>query len=238
MFYYFDPTFIILIPAMILAFIAQGLVQSRFKTYMRIDSGTGLTGAQAARRMLDMNGLTNVGINQIPGTLSDYYNPSDRTINLSADVLNGRSVSAVAVACHEAGHALQHAKGYVPLKIRDAIVPITNIASSISWVLIMVGLGLAFSYGGESGSNIGLTIMDIGILAFCVVLFFHLITLPVEFNASGRALQQIQMLGLVSPENQPGCRKVLSAAAMTYVAALATALANLLRLLVIRNSRD
>lgn len=236
-FYLFDPTMLLLIPAMILAFVAQGMVNSAFRRYLQVPSGTGLTGGEAVRRMLDQNGLSNVQINAIGGTLSDHYDPRNRTINLSSDVLNGRSVSSVAVACHEAGHAIQHSKGYAPLRIRDAIVPVVNFASSLSWILIMIGIMLMF-VGSYQYSSIGGTIMDIGIIAFCAVVFFHLITLPVEFDASRRALKNIQAMGLVSDENYVGCKKVLKAAAMTYVAALAVALANLLRLIVIRNSRD
>jgi Zn-dependent membrane protease YugP len=236
-FYFFDPTMLLLIPAMIIAFVAQGMVTSAFNKYLEVPSGTGLSGGEAVRRMLDQNGLSDVQINIIGGKLSDYYDPRNHTVNLSADVVNGRSVSSVAVACHEAGHAIQHARGYTALKVRDAIVPVVNFASSLSWILIMVGLMLLF-VGSYQYSSLGTTIMDIGIIAFCVVVFFHLITLPVEFNASRRALDNIQTMGLVSEENFAGCKKVLRAAAMTYVAALAVALANLLRLIVIRNSRD
>ena len=231
--YGMDPTVIILIPAIILGFLAQARVKSAFNQYSDVPNQMGLTGAQAARRILDSNGLTDVQIVPIAGSLTDNYNPADRTLNLSQTVCNVRSVSAVSVACHEAGHALQHANGYAPLNIRNSIVPVVNIASRSSWFLILIGLVLLASSG--SAGAIGTLLFDIGVIAFVAVLAFHLITLPVEFNASSRALKQMEALSLVAPEDLKGARKVLSAAALTYVAAAAMALANLLRILALRN---
>ncbi len=228
---YWDPTIIILIPAMVFAFICQGRVQSAFRRYSRVRNRNGLTGAQAARRVLDRNGLGDVRIVPISGNLTDNYNPANRTLNLSESVYNVPSVSAVSVACHEAGHAIQHARGYVPLTVRNSIVPVVNFASSSSWILIMVGLVLMFSSGPSS--SIGTLIFNIGVIAFVIVLLFHLITLPVEFNASRRALAQMEKLALVEPEDMKGSRRVLRAAAMTYVAAVAVAAANLLRILAL-----
>lgn len=229
----FDPTLLLLIPAMIFALAAQGMVKSAFSRYSRVRNHSGLTGAQAARRVLDNNGLSDVEIVPISGSLTDNYDPRGRVLNLSTDVYNVDSVSAVSVACHEAGHAIQHARGYVPLKIRNSIVPVVNFASSISWILIIVGLFLLFQQSVPT-NQMGDLIFDIGVMAFVAVVVFHLITLPVEFNASRRAIDQMEALALVAPEDLRGSRKVLRAAAMTYVAALAMAVANLLRVLAIR----
>ena len=230
--YGMDPTFIILIPVMIFAFVAQAGVKNAFSKYSQVRNKTGLTGAQAARQMLDAGGLTDVQI--IPGNLTDHYDPTKRTLNLSETVCNVNSVSAVSVACHEAGHALQHAEGYTPLTVRNTIVPVVNFASSLSWILIMIGLGLLFGQSSSS-SGIGTLVFDLGCLFFICVVAFHLITLPVEFNASSRALTRMQELSLVSSEDVPGAKKVLRAAAMTYVAAAATSIANLIRILLIRS---
>jgi Predicted Zn-dependent protease len=235
MFYYgygLDPTIIILIPAIIFVMVAQGMVKSAFSRYSRVRNRNGITGQQAARRVLDNNGLSDVAIVPISGSLTDNYDPGSRTLHLSADVYQTDSVSAVSVACHEAGHAIQHATGYAPLKIRNGIVPVVNFASSMSWILIIIGIFLLFS---GSYSAVGNTVFDIGVVAFIIVILFHLITLPVEMNASHRAIQQIETLSLVAPEDMVGARKVLRAAAMTYVAALALAVANLLRILAIRD---
>ena len=232
MYYGIDPTIIILIPAIIFSFIAQGSVKSTFRKYSQVRNSRNLTGAAAARYVLDRNGLTDVPIMPIAGSLTDHYDPTNRTLNLSEDVFDETTVSAVSVACHEAGHAMQHAEGYAPLKIRNSIVPAVNFASSISWILIMIGLGLIFS---SAQSSMGNLIFNIGVLAFVLVLLFHVITLPVEFNASSRALKQMESCGVLGESDMAGARKVLRAAAMTYVAATAVAAANLLRILMIRN---
>lgn len=232
MYYGIDPTIILLIPAMIFSFIAQGSVTSTFKKYSQVRNTRNMTGAAAARYVLDRNGLSDVPIVPISGSLTDHYDPIKRTLNLSEDVYDKPSVSAVSVACHEAGHAIQHAEGYAPLRIRNSIVPVVNFASSISWILIMIGLGLIFS---SAQSTMGNMIFNIGVLAFVLVLLFHVITLPVEFNASSRALDQMESCGVLGESDMTGARKVLRAAAMTYVAATAVAAANLLRILLIRN---
>jgi len=235
MFFYpyglFDPTFLILIPAMILVTIAQVQVSSNFNRYSQVKSGTGLTGAEAARRMLDMNGLRDVEIKPVKGSLTDHYDPRTRTVNLSESVYGVDSVSAVGVACHECGHALQHAHNYFPLMLRGAIVPVANIASSFSWILVIAGILMVSM--SESGSTLGNTILELGIMAFVVVVIFHLVTLPVELNASYRAVKQISNNGFVAPENEGGVKKVLSAAALTYLGALVMAIANLLRIMLI-----
>ncbi|MGN0658603.1 MAG: zinc metallopeptidase [Emergencia sp.] len=235
--FYYDTSIIILIPAMIFTLLAQASVKRNFSRYSRIRNRKGLTGAQAARRMLDHNGLTDVQIVQIPGSLSDHYDPRNRTMSLSQDVYSVSSVAAVSVACHEAGHAVQHAGGYAPLKIRNGIVPLVNLVSNLSWPMILIGIVLLA--GGSYEMNFfGNLLFNIGTLAFVAVIVFHLITLPVEFNASRRAIDQMEELGLVAGEDIRGSRKVLRAAAMTYVAALAMAVANLLRILAIRGRND
>ena len=234
---YLDSTIIILIPAIIFAMVASAGVKSTFSKYSYIRNSRNMTGAEAAQRMLRANGLTNVGINHIPGNLTDNFDPRTNTLNLSDSVYDRTTICAVAVACHEAGHALQHAYGYKAITARNAIVPAANFASHSSWFLIIIGLFL----GAQGAGNmwyIGDTIFNIGVFAFVLVLAFHLITLPVEFNASSRALANIQELGLVDENEYQGAKKVLRAAAMTYVAATAVAAANLIRVLAIRGRRN
>lgn len=220
---------IILFAAMIFAVAAQGKVQSNFKRYSRIENSRGITGAQAARKVLDANGLYDVQIEQISGSLTDHYDPRSRVLRLSQTVYGVDSIAAVSVACHEAGHAIQHATAYAPLKIRNSIVPVVNIASSLSWILIIAGIGLLYTnyYMGDM-------LFNIGVIFFASVIVFHGLTLPVEYDASGRAMEQMEALGIVDEEEYVGAKKVLNAAALTYVAALATAVANLLRILALR----
>ena len=230
---YYDSTILLLIPAIIFAMIASAGVKSTFSKYSYIRNSRNMTGAEAAQRMLRANGLTNVGINHIPGNLTDNFDPRSNTLNLSDSVYDKTSISAVAVACH----ALQHSFGYKPITARNSIVPVVNFASHISWFLIIIGLFLTAQGSGDMG-YIGDTIFDIGVFAFVIVLAFHLITLPVEFNASSRALANIQELGLVDENEYQGAKKVLRAAAMTYVAATAVAAVTLIRVLAIRGRRN
>ena len=228
--YYYDPTYILLIPAIILTLFAQAKVKSAYRKYSGVPNQRGITGMQAARRILDANGLGHVRIEMIPGTLSDHYDPRDCVMRLSADVYNGTSVAAVSIAAHESGHAVQHATGYGLLKFRNTIVPVVNIASKLSWPLLIIGLLIA-----SAGSlSTGYLLFDLGVLFFAGVVVFHLVTLPVELNASKRAIVQMQQLGIVGFDEVRGSKKVLSAAALTYVAALATAVLNLIRLLILR----
>ena len=227
---------ILLIPAIILSVIASTRVQTAFKKYSEVADMRGLTGAQAARLMLDSNGLNDIQINKIAGTLTDNYDPRSRTLNLSQGVCDVASISAVSVACHEAGHALQHAFGYAPLRIRNNIVPLVSLASRLSWILIMVGIMLLASGSAQYG-YLGDTIFNVGVLAFVAVVVFHLITLPVELDASNRAINQMQTLNIVDGSEVAGAKKVLSAAALTYIAALLVSIANLLRILAIRGRR-
>lgn len=224
---------IILIPAIIFTMYAQSKVNSNFRRYSNIRNARNMTGAEAARRMLDANGLTNVQIEQIRGSLTDHYDPRKRVLRLSQSVYGVNSIAAVSVACHEAGHAVQHAESYKPLKIRNSIVPLVNFASSLTWPLVILGIVLL-----ANGSYMGDLLFNIGVITMLAVILFHTVTLPVEFNASSRALRQMDDLGIITEEENKGASKVLRAAAMTYVAALATAIANLLRILAMRGSRD
>lgn len=225
---FYDPTMMILIPAILFTMYAQFKVSSTTNRFFRIKSRSGYNGQQTAERILAANGIRDVRIVPIRGTLTDHYDPRRKVLRLSEEVYYGTSITSVAVAAHECGHALQHAYGYAPLIIRGAIVPVVNFASSLSWILIFVGLFF-------SGNN---TMLQLGILMFSATVIFQLITLPVEFNASSRALVQLQDLGIVDSGEARDSRKVLSAAAMTYVAAALTAILQLARLLLIANNRD
>ena len=227
--YYYDPTIILLVIAMIFTIFAQAKVKGAYRKFSRVANQTGMTGMMAARRILDANGLSHVRIEMTPGVLSDHYDPRGCVMRLSADVYNGNSVAAVSIAAHESGHAVQHATGYGLLKFRNTIVPVVNFASKISWLLIIAGVVIA-----GAGSYFGSFIFDLGILFFVAVVVFHLVTLPVELNASSRAIAMMQQLAIIGPADVRGSKKVLSAAALTYVAALATAVLQLVRLLLIR----
>lgn len=226
-FYLPDRYYILLvIPAMLIALWAQMRVKSTFAKYSREGTYGGLTGAQAARRILDANGLTDVRIEPVRGSLTDHYDPRDKVVRLSMDVYGCDTVAAVGVAAHETGHAIQHAVGYFPLQLRNAIIPITNIGSHLSIPLVFIGYFLGMQ-----------PLVSLGILLFSLVTVFQLITLPVEFNASRRALATLDEYGMVNDYEHEGVRKVLSAAALTYVAALIVSLANLLRLILLFGGR-
>lgn len=214
----------LMIPVFIFALICQSKVRSRYRKYSTVQSRTGMTGADAAWRLLQLNGITDVKIRQIPGKLTDYYDPRKKEICLSSDVFNSRSVAAIGIACHEAGHACQHAQGYAPLKLRNAVIPATRIGSGLGIPLCIIGMLI----NSES-------LAYVGIVMYCFVAVFQLITLPVEFNASSRALQTIDQYGFLQNEEYSGAKKVLTAAAMTYVAALASAVVTLFRLLLVVN---
>lgn len=225
-FFYFDWTLLIVLPAIIFALWAQVTVDSTFRKYSAVITRSGKTAAEAARVMLNANGLHSVQIKRVSGHLSDHYNPKDRTLYLSESVHDSRSAAAVGVACHEAGHAIQHGENYAPLSIRMSMVPICNIGSGLSMPLFLIGLLMAND-----------VLMLAGIAAFSLATLFQLITLPVEFNASRRALEGMRDCGIFYGDEIKGARRVLTAAAMTYVAALATSLMSLLRLILIANSR-
>ncbi len=236
MFYRFDWTYVVLVmPAIILAMWASSNVNRTFKKYSTQYSRHGITAADAARRVLDTNGLFHVRIERIPGSLTDHFDPRDNVIRLSEDVYDSTSTASIGVACHEAGHAVQHAVGYMPIKIRAAIVPVTNIGSRLSMPLIL--LGILFSASTPSMY----WMVYAGIACFGLSALFQLVTLPTEFDASRRALKAIQSGMLLDDDEMKGARKTLKAAALTYVAALAVAVTQLLRLLIIfgrHNSDD
>lgn len=225
---FIDWTYIILVlPAVIFSLWASARVNSTFNKYSKQYTRRGLTGAQAARFVLDRNGLTNVRIEQISGNLTDHYDPSANVIRLSESVYGNTSTAAIGVACHETGHAIQHAVGYTPVKIRTAIVPITNIGSKLSIPLILIGLALS------SMGQLYVNIAYLGCALFGLCVVFQLVTLPTEFNASNRALRCIEADNILVGDELQGARKTLSAAAMTYVAALAVTLMQFLRLLLL-----
>ena len=231
-FYGFDMTYIILVlPCIILSLWASSNVNSTFKKYSKQLSRRGITGADAAQRVLSANGVRNVRIERVSGNLTDHYDPKTNVIRLSDSVYGSTSTAAIGVACHEAGHAVQYAENYAPIKFRSAIIPVTNFGSKLAMPLIL--LGILLSYLG----NFSYALVYVGIACFGLSLVFQLITLPVEFNASRRAMNAIADSELLTQEEQKGARKTLTAAAMTYVAATATALAQLLRLIILFGGR-
>ena len=218
--FYFDWTVLIVLPALVFTIWAQMKVNSTFNRYSKIYTSGRLTGAEAARRILDANGLYDVKIERVHGSLTDHYDPKKNVIRLSETVHDVSSVAAVGVAAHETGHAIQHARGYFPIRVRMAIIPVTRIGSMLSMPLFIIGLLLASS-----------PFILLGILLYSLITVFQLVTLPVEFNASRRAMQTLESQGILYKEELDGAYSVLSAAAMTYVAALATSLIQLLRLI-------
>ncbi len=230
-YYGFDMTYLVLVlPCILLALWASSNVNSTFRRYSKLLSTRHITGADAARRVLAANGVSGVRIEQVSGNLTDHFDPKTNVIRLSDSVYSATSVAAIGVACHEAGHAVQYAENYAPIKLRSAIIPVTNIGSKLAMPLIL--LGLLFS-AGES-----YTLVYLGIACFGLSLLFQLITLPVEFNASRRALTAMENGELLTREELRGAKKTLSAAAMTYVAATAVALAQLLRLIILFGGRS
>jgi Zn-dependent membrane protease YugP len=230
MFTYYDPTIILLIPAVIFTFYAQAKVSRAYSTYLKVRNRKGISGAEAARIILDANGCQHVPVQITNGKLSDHYDPRKNILRLSPDVSSQSSIASVAIAAHEAGHAIQDEKSYGPLKIRNVIAPVVGIVSNLAWPLLIIGMVL--SSAGEYVT--GNLLFNLGILFFFGVVLFHLITMPVELNASKRALNQLVALDIIYTEEKSGAKKVLSAAALTYLAALAMAIANLLRILAIR----
>ena len=211
--------------------IASARVNSTFEKYSKQTSSRGITGAQAAQQVLTANGVRSVRIEQVSGKLTDHFDPKSNVIRLSDSVYDSYSTAAIGVACHEAGHAVQYAQSYAPIKFRAAIIPITNIGSHLAMPLILIGLFLSFA------QNISFIFVYLGIGCFALSLLFQLVTLPVEFNASRRAMEAISAADILTPDEQIGARRTLTAAAMTYVAATAVALAQLLRLLAIFGGR-
>lgn len=225
----FDPTYLLVVIGAVICLIASARVKSTFNKYAQYRSMSGMTGAQAAERILRAAGIYDVSVQHISGQLTDHYHPGKKTLNLSDSVYNSTSVAAIGVAAHECGHAIQHQQGYLPLTLRTAIVPVANIGSSLSWPLILIGL--LFS------RDTGTLLINLGILCFSFAVLFQLVTLPVEFNASSRALALLGEQGILSESELPYTRKVLKAAALTYVASAAAALLQLLRLLLLFGGR-
>ncbi len=229
---FFDWTYLVIVlPCVLLSLWASTNVNSTFKRYSSQYSTRRITGAEAAQRVLSANSVTGVRIERVSGNLTDHYDPKANVIRLSDGVYDATSTAAIGVACHEAGHAVQYAQSYAPIKIRAAIVPVTNIASKLAMPLILLGLVLTFL------ESFSFTLVYLGIACFGFAVVFQLITLPVEFNASRRAMQAIESTDILTDDEQKGARKTLTAAALTYVAATAVALAQLLRLLLIFGGR-
>lgn len=225
----FDPTYILVLIGVVICMIASARVKSTFHKYSGTRSLSGMTGAQAAERILHAAGIYDVTIQHISGNLTDNYNPGRKTLNLSDSVYNSNSVAAIGVAAHECGHAIQHQQGYVPLSLRSAIVPVANIGSSVAWPLILIGLFFT--------RDTGALFINLGIICFSFAVLFQLVTLPVEFNASSRALRLLGEQGILSDSELPYTRKVLKAAAYTYVASAAAAILQLLRLILLFGGR-
>lgn len=227
--FYFDTTYFLVIIGAIICLIASARVKSTFQKYSSYRSFSGLTGAQAAERILQSAGIYDVQIKRVSGNLTDHYDPRNKTLNLSESVYNATSVAAVGVAAHECGHAIQHATKYVPLSLRSAFVPVANIGSVLAWPVILIGLFINSSSSG--------LIINTGIFLFSFAVIFQLITLPVEFNASHRALVQLRELNILGEQELRYTRKVLSSAALTYVASAAAAILQLLRIVLLFGGR-
>lgn len=223
----FDPTFLILIPALILAIWAQSKVKSAFQRYSAVDARKGVSASAAVRAILDSNGLESVSVERIPGALTDHYDPRSKVLRLSESVYGSHSIAAIGVAAHEAGHAIQDARGYTPLRLRNAFVPVAGIGSSLALPLFFIG----FLFGTPM-------LMDAGIIFFSAVLLFHLVTLPVELDASRRALGILSDSGLLVGDEIGGARAVLNAAALTYVAATLMSALQIVRLFLLRGMRN
>ena len=227
---FFDVTQILVLPALVLALWAQWKVKSTYRKFAEIPAANGLTGREMARSIMVRNGVTDVAVEEIDGVLNDHYDPRSKTVRLSRPIYEGNSISAIAVAAHEIGHVLQHANGYLPLNLRSALAPVAGFGSNLAFPLFFIG----FIFHNPA---LG-WLMDLGILFFLGAVVFQLITLPVEFDASNRALAQLTATGAIAPDEVAGAKRVLDAAALTYVAAAAMAALQLIRLLVLRNSRD
>ena len=226
---YFDPTYVLVLIGVVICMIASAKMNSTFNKYSRVRSHSGMTGREAAETILRRAGIYDVRIERISGNLTDHYDPRGKVLRLSDATYGQTSVAAVGVAAHECGHAIQHQVGYAPLQIRGALVPVANFGSTIAWPLIL--LGLFFN------SQMSQVLLNLGILAFSLAVLFQIVTLPVEFNASSRALKMLESTGILSREENKGAKKVLTAAALTYVAALASSILQLLRLIILSGGR-
>ncbi|WP_455720877.1 zinc metallopeptidase [Agathobacter sp.] len=228
-YYYWDPTYILVIIGAIICMIASARVKSTFAKYSQYRSMSGMNGAQVAQRVLQAAGIYDVSVRHVSGNLTDHYDPRTKTVNLSDPVYNSTSVAALGVAAHECGHAIQHAKNYAPLSIRSALVPVANFGSMLAWPLILIGLFI--------NSRSSVLIIDIGILLFSAAVLFQFVTLPVEFDASRRALVMLRTQHILGDEELKDTRKVLKSAALTYVASSAAAILQLLRIILLTNGR-
>lgn len=228
--FYFDPTYILVIIGAVICLVASARVKSTFRKYDRVRSMSGVTGAQAAERILRAAGIDDVSVQHVSGDLTDHYDPRNKVLRLSDSTYGSASVAAVGVAAHECGHAIQHQKAYAPLAIRGAIVPVANFGSAAAWPLIIIGMFIS--------SNTGTLLIDIGIICFSLAVMFQLVTLPVEFNASRRAVHILGETGILDSQELRSTRKVLGAAALTYVAGAAAAILQLLRLILLFGGRN
>lgn len=228
-YYYWDPTYILVVIGAVICMIASARVKCTFNKYSQLRSMSGMNGAQVAQRVLQAAGIYDVQVRHVSGSLTDHYDPRTKTVNLSDPVYNATSVAALGVAAHECGHAIQHAKNYAPLSIRSALVPIANFGSMLAWPVILIGLLFNTRSSG--------LIIDIGILLFSAAVLFQLVTLPVEFDASRRALVMLRTQGILADDELKYTRRVLKSAALTYVASAAAAILQLLRIILITNGR-
>ena len=232
MFYpmYFDSTYMLVLIGVIICMVASAKMNATFNRYSRVRSRSGLTGREAAERILYSAGIRDVRVEHVPGNLTDHYDPRRKVLRLSDATYNSNSVAAIGVAAHECGHAIQHETGYVPLAVRGSLVPIANFGSSIAWPLILIGLFM--------NSGMSALLLNLGILAFFLAVLFQIVTLPVEFNASGRAVKILGSTGILYEDEVRDTKKVLKAAALTYVAGAASAILQLLRIVLLANRRN
>ena len=224
--FYFDPTYVLILIGVVISMAASAKLNSTYQRYSAVRSMCGMTGADAAKRLLANQGIYDVTVRRVPGNLTDHYDPRSKTVNLSDAVYNSTSIAAIGVAAHECGHAIQHAIHYAPLEIRSAIVPLANFGSTLSWPLFFLGLIMSIR-----------PLITAGIILFSLAVLFQLVTLPVEINASSRALRMLETTGILGREENSGARKVLTAAALTYVAALVSSILQLLRLIILAGGR-
>ncbi|MCI1655831.1 MAG: zinc metallopeptidase [Lachnospiraceae bacterium] len=229
--FFWDPTYLLIIIGAVICMIASARVRTTYSKYAQFRSNSGMTGAEAAERILQSQGIYDVAVQHVSGELTDHYDPRNRTLSLSDATYGSNSVAAVGVAAHECGHAVQHARNYVPLRIRGAMVPVVNFGATLSWPLIIIGILM-------SRNLVGHYIINLGIILFSLVVLFQLVTLPVEFNASRRAVRILEEQQILDSEELVYTRRVLKAAAMTYVASAAAAILQLLRILLIAGNRD
>lgn len=227
--FYFDPTYMLVIVGIIICLLASAKMRSTFQKYARVRSHSGMTGREAAEEVLRRAGIYDVRVERVAGNLTDHYDPRTKVLRLSDATYGSNSIAAVGVAAHECGHAIQHAQGYVPLKIRGSLVPVANLGSTLAWPLILLGL----LFTGESS----VMFLNLGVLAFSLAVLFQIVTLPVEFNASNRAIRILGSSGIMYPEEVKDTKKVLSAAALTYVAGAAAAILQLLRIVLLTGRR-